>query len=264
MQAALSRRVEEIVLAAEREAAGIQRELDTHRQSVEADAQRYLEDARRHADALVQRRVHRLRQLSDGLVERAETARRQFDALISALERETQRLSLEDPQLPAMPPRRAPPRRSGEVPVTRAAAVPAAPPPPPPRAAPEPPPALRAAVRTPDELRSASSPLGEGAAPSEPRTARERAAALERSWLPAGAPGSVRGESAAEPPARQQGADRDAARMVAIDMAVSGRTRAEVDAHLRENFRLTDVDDLLDDVFGGTGEHASRRTWTDP
>jgi hypothetical protein len=44
-------------------------------------------------------------------------------------------------------------------------------------------------------------------------------------------------------------------------MAVSGHTRDEVDAHLREAFRVTETAQLLDDVFGpGSGE--SRGGWT--
>ncbi len=45
--------------------------------------------------------------------------------------------------------------------------------------------------------------------------------------------------------------DVSAARLVAIEMAVAGRTRAEVDRHLRESFAVEDTRGLLDDVFGG-------------
>jgi hypothetical protein len=34
-------------------------------------------------------------------------------------------------------------------------------------------------------------------------------------------------------------------------MAVAGRTRDEVDRHLRESFDADDTRELLDDVFGG-------------
>lgn len=43
----------------------------------------------------------------------------------------------------------------------------------------------------------------------------------------------------------------DAARLVAIEMAVAGRTRNEVDRHVRDSFRIDDTGGLLDDVFGG-------------
>jgi small-conductance mechanosensitive channel len=45
--------------------------------------------------------------------------------------------------------------------------------------------------------------------------------------------------------------DVSAARLVAIEMAVAGRTRDEVDRHLRESFDVDDTRALLDDVFGG-------------
>jgi hypothetical protein len=42
----------------------------------------------------------------------------------------------------------------------------------------------------------------------------------------------------------------DAARLLAIEMAVAGRSRQEVGAHVRESYELADVEALLDDVFG--------------
>jgi hypothetical protein len=42
----------------------------------------------------------------------------------------------------------------------------------------------------------------------------------------------------------------DSARLVAIEMAVSGRTREEVGRHIRGAYDLADVEALLDDVFG--------------
>jgi hypothetical protein len=42
----------------------------------------------------------------------------------------------------------------------------------------------------------------------------------------------------------------DSARLVAIEMAVAGRSREEVGAHVRHSFDLADVEALLDDVFG--------------
>ena len=42
----------------------------------------------------------------------------------------------------------------------------------------------------------------------------------------------------------------DSARLVAIEMAVAGRTREEVGRHIRAAYELADVESLLDDVFG--------------
>jgi hypothetical protein len=46
------------------------------------------------------------------------------------------------------------------------------------------------------------------------------------------------------------GTGLDSARLVAIEMAVAGRTREEVRRHVRAAYRLPDVEALLDDVFG--------------
>src|SRR5213078_3099715 len=45
--------------------------------------------------------------------------------------------------------------------------------------------------------------------------------------------------------------EQTAARLIAIEMAVAGRSRDEVDRHLRETVRFDDTRALLDDVFGG-------------
>ncbi len=42
----------------------------------------------------------------------------------------------------------------------------------------------------------------------------------------------------------------DSARLVAIEMAVSGGSREEVGRHIRAAYDLADVEALLDDVFG--------------
>jgi len=60
-------------------------------------------------------------------------------------------------------------------------------------------------------------------------------------------------DSAAAPVLRLEAvpeAGLDSARLVAIEMAVAGRTRAEVAAHIRAAYDLSDVEALLDDVFG--------------
>jgi hypothetical protein len=74
------------------------------------------------------------------------------------------------------------------------------------------------------------------------------------------APAAADSPPAATPPAapepadagaeRNEGAgDEEAARIVALDMALSGSSRAEVDRHLADNYRVADRGALLDDVF---------------
>ena len=42
----------------------------------------------------------------------------------------------------------------------------------------------------------------------------------------------------------------DAARLVAIEMAVAGRSREDAGRHIRDHYEIADVEALLDDVFG--------------
>lgn len=63
------------------------------------------------------------------------------------------------------------------------------------------------------------------------------------------------------PPATAPGAAYDAARLVAIEMAVAGETRESAGRRLREEFGIAEPRQILDDVFGpGTGE-GSRMPW---
>jgi hypothetical protein len=66
--------------------------------------------------------------------------------------------------------------------------------------------------------------------------------------------GEVRREAAPAAPVVRlepvQDAGLDAARLVAIEMAVAGRTRQEVGVQIRSTYALSDVEALLDDVFG--------------
>jgi hypothetical protein len=62
--------------------------------------------------------------------------------------------------------------------------------------------------------------------------------------FPTAAPGP--GAAPSPPP----GAQLDAARLVAIELADAGRARAEVERHLRAAFPLAPPEPILDDVFG--------------
>jgi hypothetical protein len=55
--------------------------------------------------------------------------------------------------------------------------------------------------------------------------------------------------------------DHDAARLAAVQMAVAGSTRDEVERFLRDRFALPDVDVILDDVFGTGSQGTSRISW---
>jgi hypothetical protein len=85
---------------------------------------------------------------------------------------------------------------------------------------------------------------------------------LERLQAQAGELGAVAGEEPAEPAddlepadvvAAGNGAPADAdeagARLIALNMALSGTPREETARYLAEHFRLTDPEALLDDVY---------------
>jgi hypothetical protein len=55
-----------------------------------------------------------------------------------------------------------------------------------------------------------------------------------------------------------------AARLVAIEMAVSGSSRAEVEQHLRDQLGVAEPEPLLDDVFGAASTAGSRLAWGEP
>jgi hypothetical protein len=61
--------------------------------------------------------------------------------------------------------------------------------------------------------------------------------------------------------AGQTESDHDAARLAAVQMAVAGSTRDEVERFLRDRFGLLEVDVILDDVFGTGSQGTSRISW---
>lgn len=105
------------------------------------------------------------------------------------------------------------------------------------------------------------------AAPAAPAPAPPPAA--EPAAAPASAPAATwsRNDHAAEPPREQPAAEPpapSAARLVAIEMAVSGSSRAEVETHLRRDLGVADPQPLLDDVFGTASHAGSRLAWGEP
>jgi DivIVA domain-containing protein len=53
----------------------------------------------------------------------------------------------------------------------------------------------------------------------------------------------------ASPPSEGANGDLDSARLVALNMALNGESRAEADRYLAENFKLSDRQTLIDEVF---------------
>ena len=53
----------------------------------------------------------------------------------------------------------------------------------------------------------------------------------------------------------------DGPRLLAVELAVAGATRADVDARLRERFGLGSTAELLDDIFGVGSAPSARLPW---
>jgi hypothetical protein len=69
-------------------------------------------------------------------------------------------------------------------------------------------------------------------------------------------------EAAAAAP--RAGDPDDAPRLLAIELAVGGATRADVDAALRERFGVTSTAELLDQVFGVGSSPNAQLPWGGP
>lgn len=173
---AMSERVELVVGAAERAAAGI-------REDAREQARRYLEDSRARADRMTMERVRLMSELTDALVRQAASVKQRSDRLLAALDEAAAQLESAGPRDAStagatgesLRPERAPLPASGE----------------------EPPP------------------------PAPPSTAEP--AALRRA---------------------------EEARLLAVQMAVAGSGRAEIEARLRGELGVTDAGALLDEVVG--------------
>ena len=93
-----------------------------------------------------------------------------------------------------------------------------------------------AAVR----VQSPASPSREAPLPSEP----ELDSALQAPPQPAGRGGAGAG-------GQEVGGDLDGARLIALNMALNGESRADTERYLAENFQLPDRLKLIDEVYAG-------------
>lgn len=219
----VAERVAALMLAAEEAAAAIRRQSEER-------AQRYLEERMREADALSRERMARISALT-------EDVRRQLNSLLQALGKAAEELAAEQGS-------------QGRPSISVVRDVPASPPEAPQPAVPQPePPAPGAGESTRRFARR----------PGDPPAAEEQLSALERLRRAAGeptepVPGVVElaREQASEPAAGTAGPPDEmlAARLVALQMAIAGGSRSEVDAHLRRTFSLEDPSQMLDEVFG--------------
>ncbi|MEA2412687.1 MAG: hypothetical protein QOC77_3248 [Thermoleophilaceae bacterium] len=270
----ISERVRSVISAAESAATAIRHEAEQQaqikRRAAEGERQRFLEQAKAEAEALLDERMKRISELSDALIEGAEQilmridgaaeVKRQLETMVHALASAAEDLAAEsgfpreaprprpvavkeepvDPIEPADPPRmRAVPAPEETASVTELH-VPQ-----------QPEPELAVAEPVPDaepEVTEAEAPAESEDEPAEDDVEVVDAVAVEdEPERRNGAPED--GEQAPEP----RGFDGDdmlAARLVALQMAVAGSARVEVEAHLRKTFQLDEPGTILNDVFG--------------
>jgi hypothetical protein len=234
LSADLAAHVESIVHAAEREARVAEQAIAEHRRSAEEEVRRYLAAARLHVDAEASARAARIETLSTA-------ARRLADELTDAVAALTRELQADDPQADARLPR-APWPAEHAVAATPAAAT----------AAPADPVAAPPEPATPEP--SSTVPPSTTPQPSWSRT--EPAAAPAPPIDEPADHGARNGDAEVSVPS--------AARLVAIEMAVGGSSRSEVEEHLRDRLGVAEPEPLLDDVFGAASHAGSRLAWGEP
>ena len=244
----VSERIRAIISSAEAAANAVRHESEqraqTRRRMAEDEAQRIVRDAKADAEALVAERIRRINELSDGIVERgekivvqldrAEDVRRQLQSLADSLGQTAAELARD---------------LGGEV-----------------RPAPAPAPAEADEGDTAVEEEVAAEPDSTVARVIERETpqpvAEEGSTDEGASEVVALRPDEAV-EEAEEPEAedRREPDEQLSARLVALQMAVAGGNRGEVEVHLRRTFDLPDVSSILDDVFGQGTDSDKRVAW---
>jgi len=224
----VAERVRAVISAAEAAASALRHEAEQdaqmRRRATEEEARHYLEDARRDAEAFLRERQRRIAELSDEILERSEQIIARLDRA-DDVKRQLQEL------VDAL-------GETAEQIATgvggRGARVA-------PEPEPEPEPAPAPVAEEP--------PIVETEPVPEPDEGDVEVVELPRTEEPI-------------PPGRGADDDEDlAARLVALQMAVAGANRGEVEVHLSANFTLADPARILDDVFGRGSESDKRVTW---
>ncbi len=229
----VAERVRAVLSSAEAAASALRHEAEQdaqmRRRTIEEESRHYLDDARRDAEAFLAERQRRISELSDSILERSEQVLARLD--------------------------RAEEVRRQLVEVVDALGQTAA------QLADDAGLAGAQARRAPviDEP-----PIAETEPVPDPEPVPEPEITLEAVPVPEPEVTAIP-EGEAVPASSGDAYDEDedlAARLVALQMAVAGANRGEVEAHLRVNFSLgDDPDRILDDVFGRGTEPDKRVSW---
>ena len=244
MASEVSERIRAVIGSAEAAANAVRHEAEqkaaVKRRIAEEEAHRIVEDARREAEALIQERIRRISELSDAVVERgeqivsrldrAEEVRHQLQDLADALGESAEELARE--------------LSDGEGVATREPA------------------AEEEEVVDATVVEAVPEPAEEEPESDEDQAEANADEASEATLSEVVDLDEQRGEDAEEEPAGDpEDDDRLGIRLVALQMAVAGGNRGEVEEHLRRTFDVTDLSAILDDVFGQGSDDGKRVVW---
>jgi hypothetical protein len=264
----ISERVRAVLSAAESAATAIRHESEQQaqqrRRAAEAERERFLENARGEAEALLAERMRRISELSDSIIEGAEglllrieaagEVKLQLESVLRELARAASHLAAES-HTGTQPP--ATPKISSVEDPGAGASVTEL------RAAKAPEPEVETEPVVEEEPEAEEPEIVDATAEPEPEP--ETPEAAEPAHKPSPVErlrDAVRGENhsteeKAEPAADKgpeshgfEGDEMLAARLVALQMAVAGSARGEVEQQLRKTFSLDDPAEILNDVFG--------------
>jgi DivIVA domain-containing protein len=215
---AASAQVRSIVEAAEATAAQIRADAEQQAGRILRQAETDARTAQTSAAARASERVDQVSKAAVGMLERIEAIDQELGALLEALRAGATRLNAELAQLQDSL------HEAGE-------------------------PASRAVETQPAaDAASTPEPVSEPEALSEPEPEAEPQPEPEPPPIPPPAPAANRIAPRSGTGAKT-GSDEEGARLIALNMALNGSSRGEVDRYLRENYELTDQGALVDDVF---------------
>jgi hypothetical protein len=249
----VSQRVRSVLSAAESAATAIRHEAEQQAQAARRQAEQerlhYLEEARREADRLLTERIERIRSLSDELIEGAEMVlmriggaqevKRQLETLVHSLAQSAEQLAREREGVRGPMSGFEGRRETAEPAVAAEATAPAD--------------AEVEAEFEEDKVEIEIDLNGAEPAEAEAEAAEDDAASGDVVELhPPDEPSDDRGDELLGP------------RLVALQMAVAGGNRGEVEGHLRRAFDLSDPQEILDDVFGRGTSPGTRVAWPEP
>jgi DivIVA domain-containing protein len=215
---AASAQVRAIVEAAEATAAEIRAEADEEATRIRTEALGEAQAARSDAAAQAGERVAQVKESAAAMLERIQAIDRELNALLESLRTGATRLSADLKLV------------QDELSDAREAATPA----PDPAAAP---------VEPPAPARPASDGATEVGDERSIELAEDAAVGLDDAPSPAPAPARAATRTSDDE------ADLEGARLIALNMALNGTSREEIDRYLAENFDLSNRAALLDEVY---------------